>query len=652
MNKARIIVVERDKTDARDVESSLGKLGYQVVSIIPDAVQAFEQVRAIQPDLVLMNFRHEHGADEFEAATQISSKLDIPVIFSTTPQEAEEIEEVGSTSFQYVLKPCRERELRMVVEMALHNANIAMDRKLAASENQRSQHRFATLVRLTPLAVLEFDNDFIITAWNPGAEQIFGYTAEEAIGSSTFDILLPEYEYKAVKQVHLFESPKASENINDNMTKDGRILTCQWFNAPSYDMEGKVIGLTALCQDITEQIRTETALKENEEKYRNVVQNAIEAIFVVQNHRFQYFNPKAVELFGYPAEELQQMRIDEIIHPEDREGVINRRFQRLETGQDVGFYTHRIITREKSVLWIEVKAVIIPWAGGSALLTFFTDITQKRRAEELMVQTEKMMSLGGLAAGMAHELNNPLGGILLAVQTILKRLSPDLPANREAAEALGIDLPKLQQYIEKRKIVSLFNGILESGRKAAGIISSMLQFSRKSDPNTVPTDLSILIEEVLELAGKDYNLKKRYDFRAIKVIREFDPELPPVPCSPTEIEQVILNLLVNAAWEMSEKESDHQPQIILRLIGESDMVRIEVEDNGPGISPEARKRIFEPFYTTKPVGEGTGLGLSVSYMIVSNNHRGTMEVQSETGEGTRFVIRLPLKQQSSTEQDI
>jgi PAS domain S-box-containing protein len=652
VNKTRIIIVEQDSTDAQNVENTLGKLGYQVVSIITDTNQAFEQVREVQPDLVLMNFQIEHGTDIVKTATQIRSKLDIPVIFSTTPQEAEEIEEAGSTPFQYVLKPCLERELKMVVEMALHCANTTTNQILAAREIQKSQHRFTSLVKLTPLGVLEFDNDFIITAWNPGAEQIFGHTAEEAIGRSTFDLLLPEYEYEAVKQVHLFKTPKASRNINDNKTKDGRIITCQWFNAPICDIGGKVVGLTALCQDITDQIKTETALKGSEEKYRNVVQNAIEAIIVIQDHRFEYFNPKAIELSGYSADELQQLRIEDVIHPEDREWVTQKQFQQLEMEQDVGFYTHRIITPEMSIRWIEVKAVIIPWNDRSAILIFFTDVTQKRRAEELMIQTEKMMSLGGLAAGMAHELNNPLGGILLGTQTILKRLSPDLPANQEVAEALEIDLLKLQHYLEKRKIASLFNGILESGRKAADIISSMLQFSRKSDPNRALTDLSVLLEEVLELASKDYNLKKKYDFRDIKVIREFDSRLPAVPCAPTEIEQVILNLLANAAWEMSEKESGDPPQIILRLKREPDMVRIEVEDNGPGISPEGRKRVFEPFYTTKPVGEGTGLGLSVSYMIVTNNHQGTMEVQSETGEGTRFIIRLPLKQQSNPEQGV
>ncbi|MBT4639455.1 MAG: PAS domain-containing sensor histidine kinase, partial [Deltaproteobacteria bacterium] len=109
-----------------------------------------------------------------------------------------------------------------------------------------------------------------------------------------------------------------------------------------------------------------------------------------------------------------------------------------------------------------------------------------------------------------------------------------------------------------------------------------------------------------------------------------------------EIEQVVLNVLNNAAWAMANEKRDAPPQIMVRICSEKSLVKIEIEDNGPGMDAETRRRVFEPFFTTKPVGEGTGLGLSVSYMIITNNHKGTMEVQSEKGKGSRFIIRLPL----------
>ena len=147
-----------------------------------------------------------------------------------------------------------------------------------------------------------------------------------------------------------------------------------------------------------------------------------------------------------------------------------------------------------------------------------------------------------------------------------------------------------------------------------------------------------LLDNVLELAGKDYNLKKRYDFRDIKIIKKIEANIPLVPITESEIEQVFLNLLSNAAWAMS---GNIQPQIVLRIKRDGEMVRIEVEDNGPGMDEETRKQIFDPFFTTKQVGEGTGLGLSISYMIIASNHKGKMAVESEPGKGSRFIIRLP-----------
>ncbi len=297
--------------------------------------------------------------------------------------------------------------------------------------------------------------------------------------------------------------------------------------------------------------------------------------------------------------------------------------------------------------WIELFAYPIQDEKNgqiSGAVEFVRVITEQKKSRELMIQTEKMMSVGGLAAGMAHEINNPLGGILQCAQNILRRFSPDLTANHKIAEETGIDLQNLQLYMEKRDISSYLDGIRESGMKASQIISNMLQFSRKSESKMAPTDLFGLMENILEIAGTDYDLKKKYDFRNIKIVKEFNSDLPFVPCNKTEIEQVVLNLLNNAAWAMAEINVA-DPQITLRICREQEMSRIEVEDNGPGIVEKNKKQIFEPFFTTKPVGEGTGLGLSVSYMIITNNHKGTMEVESEVGKGSKFIIRLPLNRE-------
>ncbi len=383
------------------------------------------------------------------------------------------------------------------------------------------------------------------------------------------------------------------------------------------------------------------ALTESEEKYRNVVDNATEAICVLQDKRFIFFNPEAVRLFGFPEKRLYQMPLEAVIHPQDKTEIETMYQNQLQSG---GVLSHslRVVTEKDHTLWVDIKAVTIKWENQPAVLVFLTDITEQKRSVELLIQTEKMMSLGGMAAGMAHELNNPLGGILLGVQNIQRRLSSSFKKNHKIADELGVNLEKFQIYLEKRGIHSQLIGIQESGAKASSIIANMLQFSRSSDSQQAPRDLTLLMNKTLELAENDYNLKKRIDFRQIRIEKDYQENMPPVPCSETEIEQVALNLLQNAARAMAGNGYKRPPKISIRIRLEEKAARVEVEDNGPGMDEETRNKIFEPFFTTKPVGEGTGLGLSVSYMIITNNHKGTLEVESEPNRGTKFIIRLPL----------
>ncbi|HEX4548553.1 sensor histidine kinase [Pseudomonas sp.] len=283
--------------------------------------------------------------------------------------------------------------------------------------------------------------------------------------------------------------------------------------------------------------------------------------------------------------------------------------------------------------------------AGRGVVIRIDDITQRLSLEEMMVQSEKMLSVGGLAAGMAHEINNPLGAILHNVQNIRRRLSPDLPKNLETAEQLGIQLDAVNLYLQHREVPKLLDGIQQAGARAAKIVTHMLSFSRRSTRQMAPCDLPALIDQAVEIAGNDFDLAIGFDFKGQAIIRQFDPALGPVPGTANELEQVLLNLLKNAAQAIHQREDDSEPgRIILRTKLNPPWAEIQVEDNGIGMSESVRKRTFEPFFTTKEIGQGTGLGLSVSYFIITNNHKGQMEVQSAPGQGTCFTLRLPLAQ--------
>ncbi|MFT5592278.1 MAG: PAS domain S-box-containing protein [Oceanicoccus sp.] len=282
------------------------------------------------------------------------------------------------------------------------------------------------------------------------------------------------------------------------------------------------------------------------------------------------------------------------------------------------------------------------------------DVTQRTQMEDMMVQSEKMMSLGGLAAGMAHEINNPLGAIVQTVQNIKRRLNPSIQKNIESATEAGVSMDNIRDYINKRGIFTFLDNISQAGERASTIVNNMLQFSRQSPKKLQPQNLHHIIDRSISIAKNEYSLSKGYDFKAIDLIKDFDLTLDDVPCIPSEIEQVILNLLKNAAQALQEykqtKEFDLNwySQIQISTRKNNQMAELIIEDNGPGIDEETTRHIFEPFFTTKEVGMGTGLGLSVSFFIITNHHQGQMRVQSTIGQGTRFTIMLPFASQEQT----
>ncbi|QOX79903.1 PAS domain S-box protein [Trichlorobacter lovleyi] len=396
-----------------------------------------------------------------------------------------------------------------------------------------------------------------------------------------------------------------------------------------------------------ERINTLKALRESERNYRELVENANSIILRMDTTgRITFFNEFAQQLFGYKGDELLGQSVLGTIFvdtDENRQTVLTVIANILEIPE---LYT-LIETENKRkngdqiyISWSN-KACLAADGSLEEILCIGQDITERKNMQQVMVQTEKMMTVGGLAAGMAHELNNPIGTIAQHTQNILRRISTRLPANTAAAVETGVSLPNLRAYLERRGIVGMLEAIGSSCERAATIIANMLTFSRKSSIQAEFVSLAVLVEKSIDLALCDYDLKKHYDFKNVTVVREYVPDCPLVQVVPMEIEQVLLNLLKNAAQALAAHPPAAGPMITVRLYYDDSSVCVEVEDNGPGIDKDRRARIFEPFYTTKEVGVGTGLGLSVSYAIIVNRHRGSITVDSPPGKGACFTVRLP-----------
>lgn len=315
----------------------------------------------------------------------------------------------------------------------------------------------------------------------------------------------------------------------------------------------------------------------------------------------------------------------------------------LQHCRDHRHFQHNVSLRDAAALrHISVSAYPLSSSGPEQLVIRIDDITEQAHLEEMMVQTEKMMSIGGLAAGLAHEINNPLSIISQAAQNTRRRLANSLPANQKTAAELGIDLDKLQLYLEQRSIMTFLDNISNAVERSADIIKNMLNFTATSEAKREPCPVSPLVDNAIKMAWNDYDLKKKFNFRQTLVQRNIPDDLPEIIGNRIELEQVFFNLLKNAAQAIAEiKDKTVEPEIRLTAKATADHVIITFKDNGPGISDAVKHRIFEPFFTTKEIGVGTGLGLSVAYFIIVKRHKGQFLVDSAIGQGSTFTIKLP-----------
>lgn len=391
----------------------------------------------------------------------------------------------------------------------------------------------------------------------------------------------------------------------------------------------------------------EKVLASSVPNYRELVESTNSIIIRMDMAgRMIFCNEFARRFFGYERDELLGQPIVDTIVPQIES--TGRDMRRVIAAICADPDRHALsenenITRDGRRVWVSWanKALSVVPGQEPEILCVGQDITEKKRLQALMLETEKMVTIGGLAAGMAHELNNPLGAIIQSVQNLRRRLSCGLPANEEVADEEGIDIVALQRYLERRGIFEMLTHITSAGTRAADIIAKMLAFSQKSVIGRTDVRLSELMDRAIDLADCDYDLKKRYDFRGITISRDYDPTLPPVVANVAEIEQVMFNLLKNAAQALAERPADRLPRIDVRIGALDGFAVIEVADNGPGIPAAVRSHIFDPFFTTKQVGEGTGLGLSVSYALIVQHYQGSIQVDSREGEGARFTVRLP-----------
>jgi PAS domain S-box-containing protein len=510
------------------------------------------------------------------------------------------------------LKPTYEELKQKIAEL---------ERNILQYENTENQYRY--LVDSTTDSLYLVDEKCRYLFMNNNHIQRLKLPIEKIIGHS-YD------EFHSAEQSKEFaEKVKEVYTINKSVQDEHQSPRSGYFLrtfSPVRDSinNGKIIAVAIISKNITERRVAEEALRKSEEKYRLLIENSNEAIFIIMDGKIKYANLHTAQMMGYGMKELSLISFINLVVSEDRDMVLELQESCLQGENPSINYSFRITNKQGMTLWVETNSVGINWDNEPAILNSMRNITKQKRTEARLFQAQKMESIGTLAGGIAHDFNNLLMGIQGHASLALLHMDPQ-NANFEHLKTIET--------------------LVTSG---ADLTKQLLGFARGGKYEVKTVDLNLLIQKTSETIGRT---KKE-----IKIHRTFQNDLWPVDVDHGQIEQVLLNLYVNA-WQAMPgggnlyletknvfvEESHFKPYVTMN----GHYVKISVTDTGVGMDEKTKERIFEPFFTTKEMGRGTGLGLASVYGIIKN-HNGFINVYSEKGQGTTFNIYLPASPKKDT----
>jgi histidine kinase len=435
-----------------------------------------------------------------------------------------------------------------------------------------------------------------------------------------------DYCYKAYKGrterceicpvLRTFEDGQPHYSEEAAVDKDGSETYWMVKTSPLKNEKGEVIAAMEMSLDLTQLKILERQARKSEEKYRTIFNTIPNPVFVLsaQNLRILDCNDNVAVVYGFHKDEILMTSFLDLFEPKGSDDLKGR----LKTENIIN--RARQIRKDGKAIYVNIRISSSEFDGKQVLLVTISDITLRLMAEQHLIQAGKMATLGEMATGVAHELNQPL--------SVIKTASSFLRRKAAGHEPIPEDI--------LRTMVEEIDGHVD---RASKIINHMREFGRKSDVEREKVQVNTVLKRAVDFFHQQLKL------REIEVVQDLHEDLPEILADPNRLEQVFVNLLLNArdAIEKNgERQENKEPEkrITLKTSLDQDMVVIEVADTGPGIPEAILDRIFEPFFTTKKVGKGTGLGLSISYGIV-HDYDGSIHVESTEGEGTTFIIKFP-----------
>lgn len=513
-----------------------------------------------------------------------------------------------------------------VVKGVVVNSRDIHDRKCLENELKKREALFRGMIENTNEIFTIIDKNGQMIYFTPTLEKIMGFKPEEITNRNAFDFVHPE------------DAVILGDAIRQVLAKPGNVVTRQvrmkhkdgswrYIESTGYNLlhDPAVQGIVINSRDITEQKELEQAILESESKFRKLVENAIVGVNIIQDGKIVYANSKSAEIFGYTVSEMVGTPVYEFVMEEDRDLVMENIRKRI-AGEIEGInYQFRGRRKDGSIIQIEAYGSRTDFKGKPAVIGMIIDITERKRLEEQLFQSQKLEAVGRLAGGIAHDFNNLLTLIMLHSEVILKQLG------------------------ENSDVSASIKEIYESAQRASNLTAQLLSFARRRIIEPVVFNVNTLIKGI-------NNMLKSLIGEHIKTEIILDENLHPVKVDPAQLEHSIINLVLNARDAMPsggkliiETQNVYLDQNYARTHQEvtpGEYVLIAVSDTGVGMDENIKSRIFEPFFTTKPAGKGTGLGLASVYGFVKQSG-GHIWVYSEKGRGTTFKIYLPVYKEVS-----
>jgi len=528
-------------------------------------------------------------------------------------------EQAGFIRICYSLEPLkREQRASMMILVALLVSILAVMLILLNLIMSRTivKQYLSNIINSMPSILLGVDNRLNITQWNLHSERITGIAPESAIGRPLTEVLPQIAGSKEMVHQALRENAvRKKENVLWEMDGKPAYLDITVYPLITSGAEGAAIRV----DDVTDRRQTQEALRESQEKYRLVAEHANDAIFIIQDGLITFANQNTETMSGYTAAELAARPFISYVSEMDKALVAKTHADRMKGEPAPANYSFRVRNKSGNQLWVNASSVLISWNNRPATLNFLRDISDQKKAEEQLLHAQTMEAIGTLAGGIAHDFNNLLQVIQGYAQLLLFH-KEDRSADRRELEA-----------------------ILNAARKGGELTMQLLTFGRNAESRPQAVDINVQVEKTEKMLSRTIPKMIEIDLRLAK-------GMPTVFADPGQIEQVVMNLVLNARDAMPEGG-----RILLETecvnLGEDDAkrylvpnagryIRLGVSDTGQGIAKKVQDHIFEPFFTTKKLGDGTGLGLAIVYGIVKN-HNGSIHCYSIPGEGTTFRVYLP-----------